>query len=172
MKKYILSFLSIAVLGFTACNEETKETAENTATEIQNTATDLSNTVQNVTSEVTNAAQSATEVISNPTTIKVDKMEHDFGKLTTDKPVSTTFTITNTGKNPLIITSAKGSCGCTVPQYPTAPIEPGKTGKIDVTFDPKGKSGPNNKTVTILANTEPAATVLNVKSDVNIVEQK
>ena len=92
---------------------------------------------------------------------------NDFGTITQDKPVVTTFTITNTGKNPLVISSAKGSCGCTVPKVPSAPLAPGASEKIEVSFDPKGKPGANAKTVTIIANTEPATTILNLKSLVN-----
>lgn len=176
MKKYILPLLSIALLGMVSCNEEAAtvtETVENTATEVSNTANEAVNNtvnqVENITKEVVNATPQA---VMATTTIKMNKMEHDFGTITDDAPVNTTFTITNTGKEPLVISSAKGSCGCTVPTYPTAPIAPGETGNIEVSFSPSGKAGAQNKTVTIIANTEPANTVLNVKSVVNKLEQK
>lgn len=160
MKKYILPLLSIALFSMTSCNEDAKVQTETTAADINNPI--------DITSEALNNAQEMSpEVVSNPTTIKMDKMEHDFGAIDQDKPAFTTFTITNTGTNPLIISSAKGSCGCTVPTFPKEPIAPGESGTIEVSFDPSGKPGPNNKTVTILANTEPANTVLNVKATVN-----
>ena len=96
----------------------------------------------------------------------VDRKVHDFGAISDQAPVTTKFTLTNTGSEPLIITQAKGSCGCAVPKKPEAPILPGETGEIEVTFNPKGKKGAQNKTVTIIANTEPANTVINVKSTV------
>jgi len=101
------------------------------------------------------------------TTIKFDKSEHDFGKLKQGESAEYSFKFTNTGKEPLIIENAQGSCGCTVPQYPKEPIAPGATGKIDVRFNSAGKSGPQQKTVTLTANTDPSvSTMLTIKADV------
>jgi hypothetical protein len=68
----------------------------------------------------------------------------------------------------LIITSAKGSCGCTIPEYPTDPIAPGEEGIIDVVFNSDGKSGQQNKKVTIVANTVPNTTVLAINGMVEV----
>lgn len=163
MKKYILPILTAAVLSLTACNEDAArvtETVEATTNEIKKVETIQKEVVQNTTAAVTES-----------TTMSVDRMIHDFGEIGDDKPVSTKFTITNTGDKPLILTQAKGSCGCTVPTYPKTPIAPGGTGDIEVTFDPKGKTGAQNKTVTLIANTTPANTVMNVKSVVNKIAQ-
>ena len=103
------------------------------------------------------------------TSIRFNEEIHNFGNVdvNTDNPYS--FIFTNTGKEPLLITNAKGSCGCTVPSWPKDPIMPGKTGKIDVVFRPsKGQAGkPQEKTVTITANTEPVNTVVRIKAMVN-----
>lgn len=117
-----------------------------------------------------NTPQSNTQVTSGPTTsVRFDKEIHNFGNVdvNTDNPYS--FVFTNTGKEPLLITNAKGSCGCTVPSWPKDPIMPGATGKIDVVFRPsKGQAGkPQEKTVTITANTEPKNTVVRIKAMVN-----
>ena len=72
----------------------------------------------------------------------------------------------NTGDEPLIITIAKGSCGCTVPSWPKEPIAPGTTGEFVVRFDSKGKAGFQAKRVTITANTDPVNTYLTVKGQV------
>ena len=93
--------------------------------------------------------------------------EFDFGTINDGDKVSHTFEFTNTGDNPLIISNAKGSCGCTVPTWPKEPIAPGETSSIEVEFDSKNKPGAQNKTVTITANTEPAQTFLKVKAQVN-----
>ena len=79
------------------------------------------------------------------------------------------FEFINNGSDPLKISNAKGSCGCTVPQWPKEPIMPGKKGKIDVVFTPNKKQAgnPQQKTVTITANTQPVNTVLNIKAFVN-----
>jgi len=76
------------------------------------------------------------------------------------------FEFKNTGDVPLVITSARGSCGCTVPDYPRTPIEPGAKGIIKVSFDSNGRPGRNDKTVTIDANTVPRTTVLKITSNV------
>lgn len=86
------------------------------------------------------------------TVINFTKTEHDFGKLKAGEKVRTKFKFTNTGTNPLIISNAIGSCGCTVPQWPKEPIEPGKSGEIEVEFDSKGKSGEQTKNVHLTAN--------------------
>lgn len=100
------------------------------------------------------------------TTVTFDQMEHNWGKIKEGEVVEHTFTFTNTGQNDLIISNAKGSCGCTVPYYPTEPIAPGGKGEIKVSFDSKGKSGMQQKQVTITANTDPSTTVLNITSEV------
>ena len=61
------------------------------------------------------------------------------------------FLFTNTGKEPLIISKAKGSCGCTVPEWPKEPIMPGENGVIKVNYDEK-RVGSFNKSVTITSN--------------------
>lgn len=101
-----------------------------------------------------------------PTSISFKKMEHDFGNVKQDSENPYEFEFTNTGKNPLIITDAKGSCGCTVPEYPKEPIAPGATSKIRVVYSPGKQEGQQTKNVTITANTEPAQTVINIKANV------
>lgn len=98
------------------------------------------------------------------TNIKYDKTTHDFGRIAQGEKVRTTFKFANTGPNPLIITNAVGSCGCTVPKWPKEPIAPGKKGEIEVEFDSAHKSGEQNKSITVTANTSPTSYILNVKS--------
>ena len=100
------------------------------------------------------------------TSIAFAESEHDFGKINQDSENKKIFKFTNTGTEPLIITNAKGSCGCTVPTFPTEPIAPGKTGDIEVIYKPGKQKGSQTKTVTVTANTEPANTVVNIKADV------
>ena len=77
-----------------------------------------------------------------------------------------TFVFTNTGTEPLVISNAKGSCGCTVPKWPQEPIAPGETGEISVEYKPAGQSGVQTKFVTITANTNPATTQLTITGDI------
>ena len=102
------------------------------------------------------------------TSIKFYKMIHDFGTIKQDTKHSHTFYFTNTGSNPLIISSARGSCGCTVPKYPTQPVKPGEQGEINVVFSSGKKKGKQNKSVTLTANTEPQQTKIYIKADVEI----
>jgi hypothetical protein len=114
------------------------------------------------------AVPPATPITANKprTAVKFTKEEHDFGKVISTSENTHKFTFTNTGSEPLIIENAQGSCGCTVPEYPKAPIPPGGTGEIKVVYKPNGQSGAQQKTVTVTANTEPNQTVLRIKADV------
>ncbi len=90
--------------------------------------------------------------------------EHDFGTINEGDVVEHTFAFTNTGKAPLVIVSAKGSCGCTVPQWPKEPIAPGATGEMLVKFNSNGKPNQQTKQVTITANTEAGKEILKIKA--------
>jgi len=94
------------------------------------------------------------------------KVEHDFGTINEGDNVETTFEFTNTGEADLIISSAKGSCGCTVPQFPKEPVKPGETKKMVVTFNSQGKPNQQQKTVTIDCNTESGTEKLTIKANV------
>ncbi len=96
---------------------------------------------------------------------------HDFGVIKQEDVVSYDFAFVNHGKTPLIINGAVGSCGCTVPEYPKTPIQPGEGGKLKVTFNSAGKSGLQNKTVTITANTLKGTEMLFIKSQVIVPEK-
>lgn len=100
------------------------------------------------------------------TTMVFEKYEHDFGMLQDGEKVTYIFNFVNTGSNPLIISNAKGSCGCTVPEWPREPIPPGGKEKITVSYDSKNRSGNQEKTVSITANTEPTITQLKIKAQV------
>ena len=91
---------------------------------------------------------------------------HDFGSIHEEEIVEYDFAFTNNGKTPLLITSATGSCGCTVPEYPREAIAPGKSGIMKVTFNSTGKSGHQEKSVTIHANTLRNIHMLYIKSEV------
>ena len=86
--------------------------------------------------------------------MKFEKTRHDFGIFSQDTAIVTyDFIFTNVGKSPLIIHEASASCGCTVPEYTLEPIMPGKTGKISVTYNGKGRRpGVFRKSITIHNN--------------------
>ena len=95
-----------------------------------------------------------------------DEEIYDFGTINEGDVAEHTFTFTNTGEAPLIISGAKGSCGCTVPEWPKEPIGVGESGKILVKFNSKKKPGSQQKTVTITANTYPSKTKIKIKAEV------
>jgi hypothetical protein len=101
------------------------------------------------------------------TTVKWETKEHDFGTINEGDEVEYSFKFTNTGSEPLYIESAKGSCGCTVPQKPEGPVQPGASDEIKVKFNSAGKKKDQAKTVTLTANTEEITTILTIKSYVN-----
>jgi hypothetical protein len=95
-----------------------------------------------------------------------EKQEHDFGTITQGDKVNYEFKFKNTGQADLIITDAKGSCGCTVPDYPKTPIKPGGSGKIKVSFDSTGKNGQNTKSVTLSCNIKEGKKIINIKANI------
>jgi uncharacterized protein DUF1573 len=96
---------------------------------------------------------------------------HDFGDMIQGERVVYAFKFVNIGGSDLVITRVSTSCGCTVGDYPKEAVSPGKVGYIEVTFDSKNKKGFQNKTVTILANTEPNTTTLRVKTKIILPER-
>jgi hypothetical protein len=106
------------------------------------------------------------QIALNPTMIEFDEMTHDFGTIDEDKTVEYNFTFTNTGKNPLTIERAFGSCGCTIPEWSKTPILPNQKGSLLVKFDPKDKKGSQQKIITVIANTIPSQTQLYIKANV------
>lgn len=97
-------------------------------------------------------------------TFEFPEEEHDFGTINEGDIVEHVFKFKNTGEDDLIIQTATGSCGCTVPSYPKEPIPVGGEGEIHVKFNSKGKPNLQNKTVTITANTWPKQTRLKIKA--------
>lgn len=92
--------------------------------------------------------------------------EFDFGDIKEGDVVKHVFKFTNIGRSNLIITDAKGSCGCTIPSYPKEAIEVGGLGEIEVQFNSQNKSGANQKFVSIVANTFPEVTTISIKANV------
>ena len=83
---------------------------------------------------------------------KFDVEEYNFGTVKQGESVTYDFNFSNVGKDPLIISEAHGSCGCTVPVWPKEPIKKGDKSQIKVTFNSTGKMGMQDKTVTITSN--------------------
>lgn len=164
----ILTVLTVAALA--SCKSDGAETATDNAA--VPTTTDAANPAAPATTDpnMPNVQPAAGETPAAPTgpttTMSFAETEFNFGKVKAGEKVQHEYTFKNTGKEPLVISNAKGSCGCTVPEWPKEPIAPGASGKIKVEFDSKGKSGPQTKQVTITANTDPVQSVIYIKGDV------
>lgn len=142
MKRIAWTIACVLLLGVGACNESaSKKVNQEKATE--------------------NAEKKAAASAA----MSFDKTMHDFGNIEEGETVQTTFSFTNTGQSDLIIVDARGSCGCTVPDYPkNTPIAPGATGQIVVSFDSSNKPNMQQKTVTISANTASGRETLRIKA--------
>ena len=116
------------------------------------------------------ASPAQTVPVGPLTAIEYAETEFNFGEIEEGEKVVHEFKFTNTGSEPLVISKAQGSCGCTVPNWPREPIPVGGEGTITVQYDSRGKGKTRaeggraeNKRVTITANTDPVNTYLNIK---------
>jgi hypothetical protein len=169
MKKFgLIALMALAIAGFTAC-EKTTDSGNDTA------GTSNAGTENVTTPDITPDIKATPEDMANPngsvadmpkTTIEFDQDSHNFGKIRQGEVVAHTFKFTNTGENPLRVETVKPSCGCTSPNWTKEDIAPGKTGEIVVEFDSKGKNGMQNKSVTVVTNSEPQAKVLTFSGEV------
>ena len=121
---------------------------------------------QTKSTDAANADGTTTTVNANAPVMKFEFDSHDFGKVKAGDKVTYEFKFTNTGPSPLIITSATATCGCTVPEWPKAPVQPGQGGVIKVTFDSANKEGLQDKQITVTANTSPAQNVVHLVGEV------
>jgi hypothetical protein len=98
-------------------------------------------------------AQNATPSPKDGPVITFEKKAHDFGDIVQGEKVEHTFSFTNTGSEPLIITNVQVTCGCTTPKgWPRDPIPPGQSGEITVGFSSSGKIGRQHKPITVISN--------------------
>jgi hypothetical protein len=116
------------------------------------------------------------DVVNNPNTAsgdadfdKLPKIEfyeevHDFGNVIQGEKVTYGFKFKNVGKSDLVISRVSTSCGCAVGSYPKTPVKPGKEDVISVTFDSYKRKGFQNKTITIVSNTQPNKKIIRIKA--------
>jgi len=150
--RYLILMFMVSILAF-SCENGTTDAPEKAVKEIK-------------------AGDNIRDIIRNPVnaddpidTTNIPKMvfeetRYTFGTVDEGDIVRHDFDFTNEGAVPLIITRAKSTCGCTIPEWPEEPIPPGGTGTISVRFDTKNKTGRQGKPITIIANTYPKDTYL------------
>jgi hypothetical protein len=168
MNRFKFGLFALALSGFMMSCQNDSNVREEAAQSLtgNDAAAALSPSAPGLENVATNA-ETATVPTGPTTTVQFETSEFDFGTIEQGEKVSHVFKFTNTGNEPLVINSAKATCGCTVPKWPNEPIAPGKGGEIMVEFDSKGKSGMQNKKVTITANTNPQQTFVYVKGNIN-----
>lgn len=98
--------------------------------------------------------------------ITFETTEYDFGEVVQGEVLTYSFKFKNTGKSNLIIYSSEATCGCTTSVPPKAPIRPGESGEIQVTFNSKSQEGKVKKRILVGANTYPAETILIINANV------
>jgi hypothetical protein len=169
LKHLKISVLALLVVGFFASCANDSSVREEAANSVDGTEANAAVTPNMSEGEAALNNQKAEEPAAptGPTTsVEFMETEFDFGKVDQGEAVQHTYKFKNTGSEPLIISSAKGSCGCTVPSWPKEPIPPGEEGEILVQFDSKGKRNKQNKKVTITANTDPPQSFIYLKGEV------
>lgn len=149
MKKHFL-FLLAASLTLGACNNASEEKVSEEA---------ISNPLS-----AENDGKVNTKALPE---ITFEKDLHDFGTIKEGEKVTYSFRFKNTGKGDLIIQTASGSCGCTVPEIPEKPIKAGESGFIKVQFNSEGRIGIQEKQVTVVSNTIPNTTIVKIKAEVS-----
>jgi hypothetical protein len=142
MKKIFVMVLAAAAL--TACQQSKSSASNDTAA----------------------TAKAATVLSPDAPVISFEQGMYNFGSIVQGEKVQYDFKFKNTGKSPLIINEATATCGCTVPEKPTAPVKPGETGVIRVVFNSTGKMGMQDKVVTITSNGNPATTEVHLIGEV------
>ena len=112
-------------------------------------------------------ALTAVAMMAQQPVITFEKTEHDFGKIHEENGrVSVVFEFKNEGMAPLVLSNVRASCGCTTPTWTKEPVEPGQKGSITVTYNPNGRPGRFQKTVTITSNATEATKKVYIKGEV------
>ena len=151
MKQLILLLVSLALVS---CNSSSDE--------------------KTITADLVNSPLTANSNAEKVLTPNIEMLEtsYDFGEMLQGESVTHDFILKNTGDADLIISAAKGSCGCTVPQWPKTPIIQGEEATIKVTFNSAGKKGKQNKTVTLVTNAIPNTKVITINGNVIVPQNK
>ena len=162
MKK-LLMLVTVFALAFTVASAQKSSKAATKAAKVAAASTKA----------VNSAATTSVVVATVPAAAKLkgavaqfEKVEIDYGKIEKGADPLRKFSFTNIGDEPLVISNAQGSCGCTVPTWPKEPIMPGQTATIDVRYDTQ-RTGPFSKSVTLTTNEANPTRVLSIKGEVN-----
>lgn len=175
---FTLAVLTLNLMVFTGCGSDDASQNARETLATNNTGTEAGNGDAKPSLSTGAVGSDAGQANANPTTtqpaapatpattISFEETEFDFGVVNEGERVNHVYKFTNTGEEDLVITNAKGSCGCTVPQWPKEPIPPGASNEIKVEFNSTKKPGKQQKRVTIEANIPGGKTFLTIKGEV------
>ncbi|MFN8308877.1 MAG: DUF1573 domain-containing protein [Chitinophagales bacterium] len=109
-----------------------------------------------------------TSKVVNPNAPKIKLLEEsfDFGTVVEGPQVTHDFKFRNDGKEPLVLSNVRASCGCTVPTWPKEPVLPGKESVISATYNTQGRVGNFTKTITIESNASEPSKVVTIRGEV------
>ena len=159
----LLTLTTICTLAL-SCNKQEKEAAAQAPSLDSVQASSVTNAIAH---EEQPQDEMLKEAKSKPlTTVAFSEIDHNFGEIKKGEKVEHVYEVTNTGKNPLIISSVKPGCGCTVPDYTKEPILPGKKGKITLHFDSTNFDGAVNKIADVYINAEKAPVKLTFSANI------
>ncbi|QIY92151.1 DUF1573 domain-containing protein [Chryseobacterium gallinarum] len=155
MKK-TLSIIALSIIGFglVSCKKENKETQSSEAVATDSTAAATPVTTDSTAAPIAGTTPETPASNQPSTTVALSESNFDFGNIKKGDKVEHIYEVTNTGKNPLIISEVKPGCGCTAPDFTKEPIMPGKKGKITLHFDSSSFDGNVQKYADVYANVE------------------
>lgn len=123
-------------------------------------------TLTSVIGQNTTPAEPEKPVNPNAPVIKFESEVHDYGRVPINGDGTCQFKFKNTGKEPLVLTNVKASCGCTVPSWTKDPVAPGATGVIDVKYTTMNRAHTINKSITVFSNASNDTVILRLQGEV------
>lgn len=179
MKKITFSLLILVFTAFTlsaqvakspTASKTMKSSSEMTQAEKQELAAKQKKAImekERRKAEQVKQQQQQNEQANNPNApiATFDKIVHDYGTIEQHGDGNCVFTFTNDGKEPLILSNVRSSCGCTVPTWPRQPILPGQSETIKVKYDTK-RVGTINKSISVYSNGKVSPISLKIKGKV------
>jgi hypothetical protein len=155
MKNLILSIAVLVLFSFTLnAQVATQERQINTSSDAQQ---------KKPIEQTENTAQPDN---LNAPEIEFDKLVHDYGTMEQHGDGKCEFKFTNTGKEPLILSNVRSSCGCTVPEWPRQPVLPGQSEVINVKYDTK-RIGMINKSIHVYSNAKTSPVTLKITGKID-----
>lgn len=157
MKRFVLSF-GVTFILFVATNAQVSSSNKATPEQMEK--------IRKEQNEKKQAQQEQQVNNPNAPVIEFDKLVHDYGDIQQHGDGQCEFTFTNKGKEPLILSNVRSSCGCTVPEWPRQPVLPGQSDVISVKYDTK-RVGVINKSIHVYSNATESPVTLRIKGTVH-----